>query len=735
LDNISQFSFILVEIFGLTVSFILYYTTFKSHQKSSKNVEIFVMSMFLVSVFGFLAIYIDNYTLFISVGNFLASLLALFHFKKEKVISSSNFLKYLLSVSIVSIPFAYLDIGADILYLNTLSSTIFILISINLFNLFVKVRNPNIMLFAITYFIFGVHSLVFYYIDGYHISKFLTYLVLFYILLRNLNETDSQKKELTNFYQEYKRAIEHGSIVSKTDKNGLITYINEGFIEISGYSENELIGRSHSILKDSETRADIYNDLWKTISNGQIWKGTLRNVSKTGEYFHVRIVIVPIFNKSGCISEYIAYREDITELVNSQRELKDIHNRDSLTNLGNRYKLFSDLVLKGDTLLALVNIDSFKEVNDFYGEEMGDEIIRETGEFIQRKVGRYKFRVYRVQADEFAIIPSQFFPDIAKFRAIIVNIIEDIKTYKFALGNFEIFVNVSAGISSGKGKKVFKKADIALKTAKKNKVDILNYSPDLKIEEIYESNLIWTRKIKLAIAEDRIVPYFQPIYDLKEGRATKFEVLMRLITKDGRVISPFSFLDIAKKSKLYFQLTTIIFDKVVKEMQRHPNYEFSMNLSSEDIMNTSFIYYIKKEVKKLDIGSRLIFEIVESEGIENFEEVDEFISWAKNAGVRIAIDDFGTGYSNFNYLIKLEADFVKIDGSMIKNIDTDKNSRAVVEAILQFTKRTEMKVVAEFVASRNIFTIIDELNIDFAQGYFIDMPRASIDEINKTINI
>ena len=123
------------------------------------------------------------------------------------------------------------------------------------------------------------------------------------------------------------------------------------------------------------------------------------------------------------------------------------------------------------------------------------------------------------------------------------------------------------------------------------------------------------------------------------------------------------------------------------------------------------------------MGNRIIFEIIESEGIENFEQVLEFINDTKQYGAKIAIDDFGTGYSNFEYLMKLKVDYIKIDGSMIKSIDTDKNSQMVTQTIVEFAKKMKIQTIAEFVCSKNVFDKVTELNVDYAQGYYFGEPR------------
>ena len=156
--------------------------------------------------------------------------------------------------------------------------------------------------------------------------------------------------------------------------------------------------------------------------------------------------------------------------------------------------------------------------------------------------------------------------------------------------------------------------------------------------------------------------------------------------------------------------------------------EFSINLSVKDILEVQMSDYILEMLQRYGIGSRVVFEIVESESIENFEGVIHFINQVKKYGCKIAIDDFGTGYSNFEYLIKLKADFLKIYGSLIKNLEHDKNARIVVSTIVEFSKKLGMKTIAEFVENEEIFTIVQDLGIDYSQGYHFSQAKA---EVNK----
>lgn len=202
---------------------------------------------------------------------------------------------------------------------------------------------------------------------------------------------------------------------------------------------------------------------------------------------------------------------------------------------------------------------------------------------------------------------------------------------------------------------------------------------------------------------------------------------MRLIEEDGQVISPFEFLEVAKRTRLYHQITTRVIKKAFMALNQIHR-PISINLTVDDILNDETRTYLIHMLKDSEHSSNLIIELVESDGIENFEPIKAFIDEVKSFGVRIAIDDFGTGYSNFEYLFKLDADFIKIDGSLIRNIDQDDNHFKVVQTIVNFAHKAHFKVIAEFVANEAIQQRILQLGIEFSQGYYICPPKF-IDEI------
>lgn len=532
-----------------------------------------------------------------------------------------------------------------------------------------------------------------------------------------------QKKEVlhaNSLLEQYIKAIDAGSIISKGSLDGTITYVNEQLCKTTGYRPEELIGKPHNIFRHPQTPKETFRTMWNTIQSKEIFRGLVRNLKKDGSPFYAKMTVIPIIY-DGQITEYIAFRDDVTELIQQQEEMERMFSTDALTNLGNRFKLINDLKEQDKPALALVNIDRFREINDFYGNKIGDFVIIELSNRLFDKVYSKKMKLFRTHADEFAILTDLNHLSQADFYQAIVTIIHNVKQSPFLYESNEIHVTLSCGLSYGFQDLVH--ADLALKTAKRKRANIVVFDEQLKTGEEYRDNLLWTGKVRKALEEDRIIPYFQPLYNHANQTIDKYECLMRLIDEEGAIISPYSFLDISKKSKLYINLTQSIIRKSFAYFS-DKNFEFSINLTVEDIMDSNLRIFLDNELERFGSYSKVIFELVESEGIECLEEVSTFIRSMKSKGCRIAIDDFGTGYSNFDYLIKLQADFIKIDGSLIKQIAHDSNSYNVVETIVQFAKKQNIKTIAEFVSDELIAQKVIELDIDYSQGYYYGAPKS-----------
>ena len=447
-----------------------------------------------------------------------------------------------------------------------------------------------------------------------------------------------------------------------------------------------------------------------------------------------RHLIKPIKNFITNIN-YISNNKDVTKRINVKNQIKEIDSmqkvfntmldsleyqffHDELTTLPNRKKLIETLSFEKDAVLMIINIDKFQHINDLYGDKIGNDIIRNTASIIKNNVSPEAI-LFKLHADEYALYqPTEIVEEIKTLALHLANCIEN---HTFTINDNEIYVNATIGIACGSFS-LLNNADMALKLAKRNRKKYLIYETSMNIEHEYTQNLKWSKKIKDAIENNRIEPLFQPIVDTKTSKIVKYEALMRLIDENAEYISPIHFLELAKKNKLYPKLTKIIIEKTF-EIFKNIDAQVAINLSVQDVLNEDVHSTIINSLHKYQLGGKIVFEIIESEGIENYEEISEFITEVKKTGAKISIDDFGTGYSNFEYIMKLKVDYIKIDASMIKDIDKNVNSQMVTETIIDFAKKMNIKTIAEFVHSETVFIVVKNMGIDYAQGYYFGKPQ------------
>lgn len=552
-------------------------------------------------------------------------------------------------------------------------------------------------------------------------------LLIFFIL--KLKEFKKLKKE-NHILKQYNEATKDSNIISTADLKGNITYVNDKFCEVSLYTYEEVLGKPHSIVRAEEDN-EIFQQLWETIKNKKVWYGVLKNRKKNGEFYWVNINIRPILDEKNEIIEYIAIRHEITDLVLKTEELKRNLRLDSLTNIGNRYKLIEDVSKSVNPCISILDIVSFSDVNDFFGYKTGDNVLKIVARKIEKLlIDKENYKVYRDHSDTFCIVAEN--EDRDKFIKNVDEISKTIAKVPIVIKSRELYVQLSYVFSFESKENLLETANIIKRYSHANK-NIIIYDKALELEKDYEKNIFWTLKIKKALDEDKIVPYFQPIYNLKTNKIEKYEALVRLI--DGNnVISPYYFLDISKKSKQYLQLTKTMIQKTF-DYFKDKDFEFSINLTFEDIKSEYISSFIIELLKEYEIGHRVVFEIVESEEIDNFRKINEFFVTIREYGCKIAIDDFGSGYSNFEYLAKLNVDYIKIDGSLIKDILKNKSSQNIVSMLVNFAKGQKVKTIAEFVSNKDILNKVRELGIDYVQGYYIKEPIASIDGLNDIISL
>ncbi len=409
-------------------------------------------------------------------------------------------------------------------------------------------------------------------------------------------------------------------------------------------------------------------------------------------------------------------------LKKAQSKLEKMARIDPLTKLLNRRVLDSDKKKLQNPVFFIINIDRFKHFNDFYGINAGDFILRYVAKALKNIVPKdSKAKFYRIGGDDFGILMEKDSLDIEK---IAKDIIDYFKTHTIRYNNIDIHLSVSIGITLQKP--LIETADMALKYVKKDiRRSFFIYNSNLGFYKKIEDNINRAKILKNALETDNVFPYFQPICDPYSNEIVKYEVLARLKNKN-KVESISTYLQIAKETKMYEELTKTIFEKSF-EYFKDKNCHFSLNISMEDISNPNTLKFVKKLFDTYPhILQKVTFEILESTAIIDYNMVREFISMVKKMGSKIALDDFGSGFSNYEHILNLNIDYIKIDGSLIKDIDKNTHAKLIVKTINNFAKEANIKTVAEFVHSQEVLEKIKELNIDYAQGFYLAKPTPFI---------
>lgn len=407
-----------------------------------------------------------------------------------------------------------------------------------------------------------------------------------------------------------------------------------------------------------------------------------------------------------------------------EKNIKKLLYTDNLTQLPNRVKLIKDIQNDdyGINALAIIDIKSFKEINDFFGHRIGDNVLKSVVKIINNIIifVKEKVKLYKFSADVYCLANSGL--SHKDFKEIVIYILSGIKSEILFEGEHEIDISATAGITFSSKNNKLVTAGLALNAAKRqNKFFVIFYEELDSLRE-YENNMLWTKKLKKALDSDNIIVYFQPLINNQTLKVDKYECLVRMYDeKEDKVISPFFFLELSKKASQYKNITKIVIEKSFKEFQ-HRDFEFSINISYEDINDKNFLIFVEDRLKKYNIASKVVWEILEDESIKDYTVLIDFIEQVKKLGCKVAIDDFGSGYSNFEHILKMNVDYLKIDASLIKNIATDKNSYNVVRTVIDFAKSLEIKTIAEFVENEAIFEITRDLGVDFSQGYYFSAP-------------
>ncbi|MHB1680986.1 MAG: EAL domain-containing protein [bacterium] len=459
------------------------------------------------------------------------------------------------------------------------------------------------------------------------------------------------------------------------------------------------------------------------------------------EYSQVLDIYYTIFKLFTIMDNFIYSKVAEKNIKNISGELDYIRNYDNLTNLLSREKFLlrlNELITeKSEFVLIFLNIDSFKTINERYGYSFGNNFLVKFADLL-KFVFRQNDLISRFGKDEFLVIiknagdEKPFIERLSNFFNTNKIIVED-KTVPFS---------VSGGLIRYDGfitaQELIGKAYETVKQAKElggNKIvsyTDINKSIHLRNEKLEKRDFLLQ-----AMEEDRLIPVFQPVLDISDLKTiNKYEALMRIIGKDGKLIAPYEYILIAEEFSFVEKIDLIIIEKSIQILQKHKHLNndiiLDLNLSGKEIVMSDFIGKIEHLMDKYSVEPRnVIFEITETAAIQDIELAKDFISRFKSKGFKFALDDFGIGFSSLFYLKNLNVDYVKIDGYFVKDIVTSVESYYLIKSLASMAKAFNTKTIAEFVESKEILMKLKELDIDYAQGYYIGKPSYLIDDFPK----
>lgn len=439
-----------------------------------------------------------------------------------------------------------------------------------------------------------------------------------------------------------------------------------------------------------------------------------------------------ILSLGSIILLFVKYFKEHAQLSKATESLEYSLSYDILTDLYNRKAFEKDLVQTLNPYLLIINIDGFKHINDIYGNNLGNTLLKNMADFLKTLLQTHDCaNIYRLGGDEFGVL----FNNIAEEDALHIahELERNISLHNFQLGSLRI--NLSVSIACNNVQPILENADLALKEIKKDvNTHLIKYDEKMNLKKNVEQNLETINLIKESLLNDTIVPYFQPIVNLKTSKIEKYEALVRIIRPNKEALIPHFFLEVSKRTPYYHDITKIMIEKTIATAANYPLYRFSINLSMKDILSKELTDILFQAFDaNPTVSSRIDIELLESDILEDEHKIQNFIKRAHSYGSKILIDDFGSGYSNFSYFSSLDVDIIKIDGEIVSEITTDERKLHMLKSIHLFTKGMMMKNIAEFVETREMALLLQEIGVEYAQGFYFGRPAPEPLEIQEVV--
>ncbi len=521
-----------------------------------------------------------------------------------------------------------------------------------------------------------------------------------------------------------------------TDANGHIIVVNTAFSTITGYSENDAIGRTLAMLNSARQHPFFHETLWSELMATGSWHGEIWNQRKNGEPYLTWLTINAVRDTTGLCTHYVGIFSDITLIRESQNKLDHLAHHDPLTGLPNRL-LFNDRLAqailrfhRNEQQLAVlfIDLDRFKNINDTLGHHVGDELLKQIAYTLAAAV-RDGDTLARLGGDEFIIILEDI--DGLYGAGMVAEKIIAVFEQPFIVADHELFLTCSIGISlcptDGTDiNMLIRNADVAMYQAKAHGRNAYRfYAPEMACEGVERLRL--DSLLRRSIDNNEIFLNFQPQVDIESGELIGVEALARWNHPELGLVPPIRFIPLAEDSGYINQLGKWVLWESCRQMIRWQKVglyvpKIAVNLSVKQFERGSIVNVVSEILQETGLDpSRLQLEVTESVIMNNADGF-AFINDLHAIGVGLAIDDFGTGYSSLAYLKQLPVQTLKIDRSFIKDISTDPNDEAIAIAIIQLGKSLNLTVIAEGVETQEQAGFLLKQGCNFAQGYFYSHP-------------
>ena len=569
----------------------------------------------------------------------------------------------------------------------------------------------------------------------------------FVAVVRDVSERHEAQAKLKE--QKEKATVTLASIgdgVITTNVVGEIDYMNQTAEKLCGIRLESAIGKGLAEichLVNEKTKNPIDDPVIRALlKKGPLYLShnlELHNHDNKTVY-SVEVVVSPIFNNDNIIMGSVLVLHDTTELRGMALQLSYQATHDSLTNLINRREFETRLkrVLKqvesDDTehVLFYMDLDQFKIINDTCGHLAGDKMLREVTKIFSNCM-RESDTLARLGGDEFGVLLEHC--HLEQAQQVAVKIHNQLQLFKFGWDNNIFEVGVSIGIVPINNQvsnitELLSAADSACYVAKEKGHNALHiYVPGDKALTQHHGQMKWYQRIKHAFDEDKFEIYMQEIKPTSKQENSHAEILLRMRGDDGELISPIKFLPTAERYYMAIDIDRWVIQKVFSIINQ-PNSRLALlegdcaiNLSGQSLGQEKFLDYVLDLFEKYKIDGRLIcFEITETAVISNISQARIFMTEMRAKGCRFSLDDFGSGLSSFSYLKDLDVNYLKIDGSFVKNILDDEDDHNMVRMINDLGHSLGLKTIAEFVESQELKNVLESMGVDYIQGYAIDVP-------------